>query len=546
MNLKETFAQRIATGLRRQSVTSPSRWAEQYRIMSNGPWRFDRYPWLRDMHDCEAQTVIGMKGAQLGFTELCLNMVFYKMDIEGTSCLYLLPSKTPDAAEFSSSRFDVALELSPHLQNMFSEVKNVSLKRAGKASLFVRGTQSKAGLRSLPVGFIVLDERSAMNQEHVPLALQRTKGQDKFQVFQISTPTIAGENIDWEYSHSSQGHFYFRCPGCSTYQTLTFPECLVITAEDPNDPKVKESYLQCPKCFKRLENELKSEWLSDNQWVHDYPERDIKGFHINQLYSPVKGASPGVIAHEYLLSQSDQVREQEFFNGDLGLTHTVAGAQISDEEIKDRKRNHRNTDPILHNGKLITMGIDVGGWCHFEICEWTFPKHFTIDAPEEAHCRVLRQGKVTAFEDLEKLIQSFRPHQFVIDANPETRLALALCLKYNGIGAMCYYGRGIKDKTISIKADEPIITVHRTSWMDLALGRFRKKTIEIPLDVNLEYQDHLKAPVRVPKRDDDGNPTASYENGTKADHHSHSRTYAEIAMSLAMAGGTNGDIGKIV
>ena len=544
MNLQEVFAHRVATGLRRQSITSPSRWAEQYRMMSKGPWKFDRYPWLRDMHDCRAEMVIGMKGAQLGFTELCLNLVFYKMDIEGVSCLYLLPSKTPDAAEFSSSRFDVALELSPHLQAMFSEVKNVSLKRAGKSSLFVRGTQSKAGLRSLPVGFIVLDERSAMNQENVPLALQRVKGQDAFQVYQISTPTIAGENIDWEYNRSSQGHFYFECPGCKTFQTLTFPECIVITAEEPTDPNVKNSYLQCPKCFKVLPHQEKADWLRINEWVHGYADRDIKGFHINQLFSPT--VSPGTIALEFLFAQSDQVREQEFFNGDLGLTHAVAGAQIKDEQIKECKRNHRNDDPAPRNNKLITLGIDVGSWCHFEVCEWSFPKNFTIDAPETAKCKVIKQGKVTAFDDLDRIIQFYQPHQFVIDANPETRLALALCLRYNGIGAMCYYGRGLKDKTITVKKDEPVITVHRTSWMDLALGRFHKGSIEIPLDSNLEYADHLKAPVRVPKRDDDGNPTASYENGTKPDHHAHARTYAEIAMSLAMAGGTNGDLGKIV
>jgi hypothetical protein len=551
MDLKQIFAQRIAAGLKRQSVTTPSRWAEQYRVMGGsfpGPWTFRPYPWLREMHDCKAEMVIGMKGAQLGFTEFCLNIVFYKMDIEGISCLYLMPSKTPDAAEFSSSRFDVALELSPHLQNMFVDVKNVSLKRAGKSSLFIRGTQSKAGLRSLPVGCIILDERSAMNQENVPLALQRVKGQLDYQVFQISTPTTADENIDWEYKRSSQGHFYFRCPHCSQWTTLIYPDCLVVTATEPTDPRIKESHYICKECKGVLDHETKADWLEDSQWVHDFPDRDIKGYHINQLFSPT--VKPSTIAQESLSAQSDAVREQEFYNGDLGLTHEPSGGRITDVQIKACiVPRLRNNDPPKNRNKLITMGIDVGSFCHFEIDEWSFPKGYRKDAPEEAHPDVLRQGKVKSFADLDRLISEFGVNAFVIDANPETRSALALCMRFWGIGWMCYYGRGIKDRSINVGADErePKVTVHRTSWMDLALGRFHKGTIGIPLDANLEYYDHLRAPVRLPKRDPDGNPTASYENGSKADHHAHSRTYAEIAMVLAMDQDVNRDItGKVL
>lgn len=546
MDLREVFARRVAVGLKRQSVTSPSRWAEQYRVMSKGPWGFTRYPWLRDMHDCEAEMIIGMKGAQLGFTEYCLNMAFYAMDIKGTSVLYLMPSKTPDAAEFSTSRFDVALELSPHLQSMFVDVKNVSMKRAGKATMYLRGTQSKAGMRGLPIGLLILDERSAMNQENVPLALQRVKGQEAFQVIQISTPTYADENIDAEYKNSSQGHFNFRCPGCGEFLVLEFPRNLRITAESPLDPGILNSHLFCHLCQSVLKHEEKSIWLAQNEWVHDYPDRLTKGFHINQLYSPT--VKPSTIATEFLLAQSDLVREQEFFNGDLGLTHEVSGARINQEELEACRSDQRNSDLPRRSERLTTMGIDVGAWCHFEISEWIFGKDFDPDQLESATCRTLRQGKVRTFAELEKLIELFRPHSFVIDANPETRLSKNLCLRYFGIGKMCYYGRGIKDKTISEDQndDEPKITVHRTSWMDLALGRYRNRTITIPLDTNLEYFDHLKAPVRIPERDSDGNPTARYDNGTKQDHHAHSRTYCEIAMALAVSKGTSQNLGKIL
>lgn len=543
MNLKEAFAQRIATSLRRQSITTPSRWAEQYRVMGGsfaGPWSFAHYPWLKEMHDSRAEMNIGQKGAQLGFTELCINLVGYKMDIEGVDCLYLLPNKVPDATDFSAARFDVALELSPHLQAMFSDTKNVGHKRAGKTNLYIRGSQAKAGLRSIPVAFIIIDERSIMNQENIALALERTSGQLSKQVWQISTPTIEDENINKEYNLSTQEEFFFSCPSCNRRTQLIFPESLVVVGEDPTDKRINESYLICKECKVKLPHETKAIWLANNEWVPRYTDRIARGFHVNQLYSPT--VTPGKIAETFLLSKSSPAVEQEFYNSKLGLTHTVNGARLKNEEINECKGNHSNSDRLHRGtGKLITMGIDVGSWCHFEVNEWTFPANYYPDAPETALVRVLRQGKVQNFADLDALMDLFGPHATVIDRNPEHRMARAFCMRYYGRAWMCEYHEGIKGKdiTISNDTDEPKVGVDRTSWMDLALGRFRQKTISVPCDISLEYVDNLKAPVRVPLLDKNGNPIARYENGTKPDHHAHSRTYAEIAMALALSKGTS-------
>ena len=545
MDLKQIFAARLATGLRRQSVTSPSRWAEQYRMMGGsfaGPWSFKHYPWLKEMHDSKAEMNIGQKGAQLGFTDLCINLVGYKMDIEGVDCLYLLPNKVPDAADFSAARFDVALELSPHLKQMFSDTKNVGHKRAGKTNLYIRGSQAKAGLRSIPVGFIIIDERSIMNQENIELALERTSGQLQKQVWQISTPTTEDENINREYNLSTQEEFFFKCPSCSRSILLTFPESFVVVGDSPTDPRIVESHLICNQCKAVLPHETKGDWLANNEWVPRYPDRLRRGFHVNQLYSPT--VTPKDIAESFLKSKTSAAAEQEFYNSKLGLTHAVSGARLSVEEILECKGSHSNSDRLARNsGKLVTMGIDVGNWCHFEVNEWTFPSHYYPDAPETALVRVLRQGKVQTFADLDSLVEIFQPHGIVIDRNPEHRMARAFCMRWYGRAWMCEYHEGVKGKDIneSSDPDEPRVGVDRTSWMDLALGRFRQRTISIPCDASLEYSDNLKAPVRIPLLDKNGNHIARYENGTKPDHHAHARTYAEIAMPLALARGRTGN-----
>ena len=125
------MAQRITSGLSRKAITSCSQWAEKYRILGGkdfpGPWRFKHHPWLREMHDSLAPMNVGKKSAQMGYTETVLNLTFFKIDIERVDCLYVLPSKTPDASDFSTGRFDPALELSPHLENLFSDVKNIDI-----------------------------------------------------------------------------------------------------------------------------------------------------------------------------------------------------------------------------------------------------------------------------------------------------------------------------------------------------------------------------------------------------------------------------------
>ena len=40
IDLKSLFTERIVTGLKHSSITKPSKWAEMYRQLSDGPWNF--------------------------------------------------------------------------------------------------------------------------------------------------------------------------------------------------------------------------------------------------------------------------------------------------------------------------------------------------------------------------------------------------------------------------------------------------------------------------------------------------------------------------
>jgi hypothetical protein len=508
-----------------------------------GPWGWKHHPWLKEMHDSKAEKNVGQKAAQMGFTEWALNMTFFKIDVEGVSCLYILPTDG-NAGEFSAGRFDPALELSPHLQGLFSHVKNVGHKRAGQYSLYVRGSRSRSELKSIPCGFLVFDELDEMMQKNIPLALERSSGQMKSQVLMISTPTIDKFGINKEFNETTKEHFFFKCPCCGKLTELVYPECLVLTGESISDQGLKNSYYQCKECQGTLPHETKTDWLSTGIYVPEYSDRDARGFTVNQMYSSADAGSPYKFAISALKAKLDPTDATEFFNSKLGLTYTADGARVTDSNIIECTGEFTKGPGRL---RVVTMGVDVGKFLHVEIDEWSLPSHKTpgVDWNDEATPRVLLETTVEDFAQLDNFMRDYQVLGCVVDRHPETRAAYQFATRFWNYVLLCMYGRGIYGKQVQLGSEvEHTITVDRTSWLDLSLGRFRNHTISLPLDLSTDYKEHIKEPIRVYGRDADGNPTGRYESAGP-DHFAHARNYAEIALTLALSLGTSQNINKV-
>jgi hypothetical protein len=491
------------------------------------------------MHDCDAEEMVGQKGAQLGFTVVGLNKSFYNIDILGNSVLYVLPTSTPDASNFSTSRFDPALELSPHLRGLFSDVKNIGHKRAGSASLFIRGSRSRSQLKSIPVSVVIIDEADEMVQANIGLIHERMSGQLQKQSFKLSTPTIEHYGINRDYQASTQDHYFFPCPKCSRLTELIFPDCLVITAEAYTDPRIKESHLICKECKNTLPHKDKPTFLKDGQWISGYTDREIRGFHISQLYSST--VTPAALAIAFLKGQENQADEQEFFNSKLGLPHEPEGARLSDAIIKEAMGSYKQQD-VARPHAIVTLGADVGKWIHYEITEYTRTLTSSADVSLASQAKVISMGKVEHFEELDAKVKQYGVNYAVVDAQPERRKALEFAQRFWGHVRLCYYGRGLNNKNITLH-DQAMhtMTVDRTSWLDLSLGRFRRSRISLPVDTPLEYREHLKNLVRIVDKDSDGNPVAKYVK-TGDDHYAHARCYNELALQLAASFAQSHDI----
>jgi len=139
----------------------------------------------------------------------------------------------------------------------------------------------------------------------------------------------------------------------------------------------------------------------------------------------------------------------------------------------------------------------------------------------------------------------FKVNFAVIDANPERRKALEFAQRYWRHVKMCFYARGINSKNITLhRPEQHSLNVDRTSWLDLSLGRIKRRKMKRPVDVPREYKEQLKALVRITEKDSDGNPVGKYLK-TGADHYAHARNYNEIALQLAASFAQSQNIGGV-
>ena len=544
--LAQMIAERVSAGLARKSATTCSRWAERYRVMGEpypGPWRFRHHPWLRGMMDSDAELNVGMKAAQIGYSEAVLNRTFFTLDVKKQDVLYVLPSQTPDASDFSSGRFAPALELSPHLSTLFGDVANVGHKRAGVSNLYIRGSRSRSQLKSVPVGFVVLDEMDEMTQENIPMAFERMSGQREKASWLISTPTLENYGIHSYFTQSTQAHFFFPCPSCDRLIELSWPDSIVITGDDFDDPRLKDTHLICKECKSRLEHEAKSDFLAAGVWVPSFPGREAAGWYVNQLYSCT--VSPEAIARSFIRSTTDKAAEVEFFNQKCGVPHAVEGAKLNDEDINNCMHGYKRGELPPQTG-LVTLGVDVGTWLHYEIDDWSLPEYVSgTDISIYAQCRALTFGKVKTFEELDTLMLQWGVRYCVIDAQPERRKAIEFANRFYGRVKVCFYANGVNGRTLIVNDNDQSVSVDRTTWLDMSLGRVRrgKPWIILPSDVDAEYRSHMKALVRDYRNDQHGNPIGRYVKAEKdPDHYAHARTYAEIALPLAASMGTSTDL----
>lgn len=371
----EVVWQAAREALRPDPMLTVSEWADAHRMLSQrasaepGTWRTDRTPYLREIMDCLSATsavekVVFMKGAQVGGTEAGNNWLGYVIDNCPGPMLMVQPT-VEMAKRNSKTRIAPLIEESPTLREKVRDPRSRDSSNSLLAKEFpggvvvMAGANSAAGLRSMPVRFLFLDEPDAypgdVDGEGDPctLAEARTRTFSRRKIFYVSTPTLAGRSrIEREFMDSDMRFFEVPCPLCGAYQQLVWPQMKWVEGHP------ETARYQCAHCDCEFEEHHKNKILSRGQWVAQNPQGKWRGYHISTLYSPLGWFSWQQCVEAYLQAQKTDEAMRVFQNTILGLTYADTGEAPDWELLYGRREQYaigQVPDPVV----FLTAGIDV-------------------------------------------------------------------------------------------------------------------------------------------------------------------------------------------
>lgn len=495
-----------------------------------GPLRFDKFPWQPTILDCQEEMVSIRKGAQIGFSVAGMIKALHRVDAVREDVLYILPTDK-NASQFAQARLDSIVNLSPELKNLFIGANSVGLKKTSHHThIYIKGSMSEANLVSVPVGCVVIDEYDRCNVKALGLALKRMSGHDQRHLFALSTPTLPEYGIDALYQQGTKEEFTFRCPSCSKYIALRWPESFEVCGDGATDPDVAKSRLKCYECQATLPHETKADWLKSPKWQPSQKSPGHRSFSISQLYSFTE--KPQQIAIDYHRGLGNEIVMIEFMNQTIGAPYIMAGGKVTDTEINRNIGTHRKTDDPPQ-GKMITMGIDVGTMLDIAVVQYDYDEDPWLEPHLRSRAKLLWEGRIPSeggWSQLDQMMSEWQVQGACIDFQPETNLARAFCRRFHGFAEMVQYRKGTEQEEIKEKEDDrvPILTVNRTAFLDYSVGRLHSDRITLPADLSHTWREHILAINRTYVLDEYGKPKAAYLSD-KADHSCHSLALAEVA-----------------
>lgn len=373
-------ASALSGGLQPEAELTVSEWADAHRLLPQkssaepGPWRTDRTPYLREIMDVmstasEVEEAVLIKGAQLGGSEVILNVLGYVIDHAPGPVLLVEP--TVDLAKrFSRQRVEPLVVDTPRLAGKVAEARTRDARSSMLSKEFlggllvITGANSAVGLRSMPARWLLLDEVDGypidVDGEGAPVELaearQRTFARRKR--IKVSTPTITGLSpIESAYAATDQRRYFVPCPHCDAYQTLEFARI----AWTPFDLAPADAVYVCAECEEPIENRRKTEMLARGEWRPTRPENadpKLRGYHLSALYSPVGWMSWGDIAEGFIAAKDDAEKLRVWTNTVLGETWQEKGEAPEWERLRDRREPYE-AGTVPRGGLLLTAGVDV-------------------------------------------------------------------------------------------------------------------------------------------------------------------------------------------
>ena len=351
---------------------SISQWADTYRRLSPessaeaGAWRTSRVPFQAEImdtfNDPKIEQVVFCKSAQVGATEILLNIIGYYIDQDPAPLLIMQPTLQM-AQAFSKDRLATMLRDSPKIKNAVGDPKSknsentVLHKKFKGGHLTITGSNSAAGLASRPVRILLADEVSryeasaGIEGDPVNLAMKRTTTFWNRKIYLCSTPTV--ENIcriTSAFEEGDQRYFHVPCPECNEYQQLKWKGVVW------EDNKPETAVYSCEHCGSVIEERKKQGMLAKGKWIPTKPTKKIASFHISEIYSPFRTWAE--MAESFLEAKKTPETLKTFVNTSLGEVFRDEGEELDADNLLSRRENYDENN-IPDQVLVLTAGADI-------------------------------------------------------------------------------------------------------------------------------------------------------------------------------------------
>jgi phage terminase large subunit GpA-like protein len=318
-----------------------------------------------------AQRVVIQAGAQIGKTECGNNWIGYVIHLSPGPLLMVQPT-VEVAKRVSKQRIAPMIASTPVLRERVAESRSrdsgntVQVKEFDGGLLIITGANSGAGLRSMPIRFLFMDEVDEYpgdvdgQGDPVLLAEKRTSNFTRRKVLLTSTPTIKGlSRIEREYLASDQRRYLVPCPTCGHMDYLTWRD-LSHHRIEWEQGRPETAHMICGGCGARVEERHKTEMLAKGEWRATVTE-DVTtvGFHLSGLYSPLGWRSWAECAAEFLSAKDDPFKLKTWVNTVLGETWEERGDSVAAGSLAARLEQYPAEVP---NGVgVLVAAVDVQG-----------------------------------------------------------------------------------------------------------------------------------------------------------------------------------------
>ena len=360
----------------------------------------------------------------------------------------------------------------------------------------------------------------------------------------LSTPTIPGKGIDFEFQRSLRHFNFVKCSCCSHqfipdyYEHVRIPDFTgdlrSITKANLYKYRYSEAYVCCPKCGGKpdLSPEYR-EWVVENSDEN----RVAYGFQVTPF------DAPKIVTPATLIQASTQYEDvADFVNFSLGLPYFSKETVLSPAEIEGVITSARWV-----GGYSYVMGVDLGKTCHIVVSAVSWDGAMQIVHTEKCDLMALR----TVYRDLRL---KYRVRVAVIDSLPYTDTVLSLQAMDQNLYASVYTQfRGIELFVVKKRDEEEEkgaqelrqINVHRDRTFDALMHFVRSGLFSKLRDANdAEFVTHCTDMRRVKEWDAVAQEMkfrwVKSESGD--DHFWFATSYAFLAKHIIGAGSPSGNI----